>query len=135
VLSSGYDGNARALSVIRERSKVHYGICVEGLAGDAQPQRLSELSHQEPPNKTRAGRYHHHNDGIRVVAPGQLHGFSSRQYQNLSASTISASSVIWQLRNFLLESLQASQSSDCRDELWRAQYGTSTIRVLSLGRS
>jgi hypothetical protein len=29
-----------------------------------------QLSHEEPPNKARADRYHQHNDGVRLVAPG-----------------------------------------------------------------
>jgi len=38
------------------------------------PNELSELSHEEPPNETRADRDHHYNDNVRLVAPGQPHG-------------------------------------------------------------
>jgi hypothetical protein len=51
-----------------------HGLHLLNFSGSAElrllPLPLSNLSHKEPPNKTRADRYHHDNDVVRLVALG-----------------------------------------------------------------
>jgi hypothetical protein len=93
------------------------------------PNEPSNLSHEEPPNKTRGNRYHYHNDGVRLVAPGQLHGFSlPAKQRNLGASWFQHPAPVGYLRSLIAHTLQAS-----RDLQARARAGWSKLAIQTLG--